>query len=70
MNHTTGFGATILAKYGYNVGEGLGKKKCGIVTPIQPKKQLNRAGLGIILDLDLLSHAHRTCFFSFSWKCQ
>lgn len=44
--HTTGFGSKMLAKMGYVEGEGLGKRRQGMVEPIQAFSRPTRRGLG------------------------
>ncbi|EKX73884.1 conserved hypothetical protein [Theileria equi strain WA] len=40
------FGASILAKYGWKEGQGLGKDENGIVDPVSLKKVTGNPGLG------------------------
>ncbi|KAI7849020.1 hypothetical protein BDC45DRAFT_561208 [Circinella umbellata] len=48
QQHTTGFGAKMLAKMGYVTGQGLGRESQGLVNPIEATKRRggDRLGLG------------------------
>ena len=45
--HTTGFGSRMLAKMGFQEGEGLGKEKQGMAAPLEARRRPKNLGLGV-----------------------
>lgn len=45
--HTTGFGSRMLAKMGFQEGEGLGREKQGMAVPLEARRRPKNLGLGV-----------------------
>ena len=45
--HTTGFGSRMLAKMGFQEGEGLGREKQGMIVPLEARRRPKNLGLGV-----------------------